>query len=164
MILKNRQNQRLSTRPVSLLALVALVAMLSLSGCGGPTSAPEEAIREWVSTGVEAAKAKERRRLVGMISPSYVDARGNQRDGIENILRWYFLRMNTVQLVTSIEDITVIGDTAAEVVVKVAMAGTHEGALGFSADAYRFALELERDGDDWQLISARWGELGKEMK
>jgi hypothetical protein len=161
MILKNRQDQRLSTTPASLLVLVVLLA---LSACGGPPSAPEEEIREWVRSGVAAAEAKERRRLVGMISPAYADARGNQRDGIENILRWYFLRMNAVQLVTSIEDITVIGDTAAEVVLKVAMAGTHDGALGFSADAYRFALELERGGDDWQLISARWGELGKEMK
>ena len=143
---------------------MVLMILLSLSACGGPPSAPEEEIRDWVSSGVEAAKAKERRRLVGMISPAYVDARGNQKDGIEKILRWYFLRMNTVQLVTSIEDITVIGNTAAEVVVKVAMAGTHEGALGFSADAYRFVLELEREGDDWQLISARWGELGKETK
>ena len=161
MILKNRQNQRLSTTRASLLVLVV---SLALSACGGPPSAPEEAIREWVRSGVTAAEAKERRRLVDMISPAYADARGNQRDGIENILRWYFLRMNSVQLVTSIEDITVIGDTAAEVVLKVAMAGTHDGALGFSADAYRFSLELERDGDDWQLISARWGELGKEMK
>ncbi len=160
MILKNRQNQRL-TRPAGLLALLVL---LSLSACGGPPSAPEGEIREWVRSGVAAAEAKERRRLVGMISPAYADARGNERDGIENILRWYFLRMNSVQLVTSIEDVTVIGDTAAQLVLKVAMAGTHDGALGFSADAYRFALELERDSDDWQLISARWGELGKEMK
>ena len=161
MIMKNRQNQRLFALPASLLAWVAC---LTLSACGGPASAPEEEIREWVRVGVEAAEAKERRQLVGMISPAYADARGNQRDGIENILRWYFLRMNNVQLVTSIEDITVIGDTAAEVVLKVAMAGTHDGVLGFSADAYRFALELERSSDDWQLISARWGELGKEMK
>jgi len=161
MIPKTSQNQRFSTRPAS---LAVLMILLSLGACGGPPSAPEEAIRDWVSSGVEAAKAKERRQLVGMISPAYVDARGNKRDDIENILRWYFLRMNNVQLVTSIEDITVIGETAAEVVLKVAMAGTRSGALGFSADAYRFALELAHDGDDWQLISARWGELGKEMK
>jgi hypothetical protein len=74
------------------------------------------------------------------------------------------MRMNNVQLVTSIEDIRVIGDSAAEVVIKVGMAGTHDGVLGFSADAYRFAFELERDGDDWQLIAARWGELGKELR
>jgi hypothetical protein len=44
------------------------------------------------------------------------------------------------------------------------MAGTNDGVLGFSADAYRFELELEKDGDDWQLIAARWGELGDEIK
>jgi hypothetical protein len=43
------------------------------------------------------------------------------------------------------------------------MAGRNDGVLGFSADAYKFELELERDGNEWQLISARWGELGKEM-
>jgi hypothetical protein len=32
--------------------------------------------------------------------------------------------------------------------------------LGFSADAYRFEMELARDGDDWLLISGRWGEVG----
>lgn len=134
------------------------------AGCGDPPTAPEAAVREWVADGVEAAEAKERRRLVGMISPAYADSRGNDRQAIENRLRAYFMRMNTVELVTSIEDIRVIGDTAAEVTIKVAMAGTHDGVLGFSADAYRFAFELERDGDEWQLISARWGELGKEMR
>ena len=161
MIMKNRQTRRLFAASPRLLAWLVCLA---LSACGGPASAPEEEIREWVRVGVEAAQAKERRQLVGMISPAYADTRGNQRDDIENILRWYFLRMNSVRLVTSIEDITVIGDTAAEVVVKVAMAGTRDGVLGFSADAYRFALELERGSDDWRLISARWGELGKEMK
>ena len=157
MIMKNRQNRRLFAASPRLLAWLVCLA---LSACGGPASAPEEEIREWVRVGVEAAQAKERRQLVGMISPAYADTRGNQRDDIENILRWYFLRMNSVRLVTSIEDITVIG----EVVVKVARAGTRDGVLGFSADAYRFALELERGSDDWRLISARWGELGKEMK
>jgi len=43
------------------------------------------------------------------------------------------------------------------------MAGQNDAVLGFSADAYRFQLELEREGDDWLLISARWGELGEEL-
>ena len=43
------------------------------------------------------------------------------------------------------------------------LAGTNDGVFGFSADAFRFQLELERDGDDWLLISARWGELGEEL-
>ena len=44
------------------------------------------------------------------------------------------------------------------------MASTNGNRLGFSADAYRFEMELERDGDDWLLISARWGGLGEPVR
>jgi len=67
-------------------------------------------------------------------------------------------------LLSSIDEVRVIGGTAAEVSVTVAMAATTNNALGFNADAYRFELELEYDGDDWQLISARWGELGEQTR
>lgn len=140
------------------------VALLALAACGEPPSEPEEELRAWVAAGVEAAENKERRSLVGMISESYADGRGNERSDIENLLRVYFLRQNKIGLLPNIEEITVYGDTAAELVLTVGMAGTNDGVLGFSADAYRFELELEKDGDDWQLIAARWGELGDELK
>ena len=139
-------------------------ALLLLVACGGPESVPEEQVRAWVVQAQETAEAKERRALVDMISPSYADARGNERDDVENILRVYFLRQHSVTLVTKIDDIRIFGDSAAEVDMTVGMAGTNDGVLGFSADAYQFELELERDGDDWQLIAARWGELGNELR
>lgn len=144
--------------------LLAGAMIMLLSACGKPSAGPEEQLRDWVSRGVTAAENGERRVLVGMISPAYADARGNDRDRIDNIFRAYFLRMNNIELLPAIEEITVIGDSAAELLITVGMAGTHDGVLGFSADAYRFSLELENDGDDWQLIAARWGELGEELR
>ena len=138
-------------------------AMVALGACGGPVSEPEEELRAWVAAGMEAAANKERRELVGMISKSYADARGNERSDIENLLRVYFLRMSNIKLLSTIEEITVYDETAAKIVMKVGMAGTSDGVLGFSADAYRFVLELERDSDEWELIAARWGELGDEL-
>lgn len=143
---------------------LTLIVLAVLTACSAPLSEPQEALRDWVKRGVEAAESKQRRALMAMVSPAYADARGNNRDGIEGMLRIYFLRMNTVELLTSIEEISVIGDSAAEVVLKVGMAGTHDGVLGFSADAYRFAFELQRQDDEWLLISARWGEWGKELR
>lgn len=99
-----------------------------------------------------------------MISPAYVDSRGYDRARLGDILRFYFLRMDAIELITSVDEVNVIGDSAAEVRVTVGMAGKHDGVLGFSADAYQFAFELEKGGSDWRLISARWGELGKELK
>lgn len=140
------------------------VVLLGLAGCGEPPSEPEEELRAWVAAGAEAVENKERRSLVGMISTSYADARGNERGDIENLLRVYFLRQNKIGLLHDIEEITVYGETAAKLVMTVGMAGTNDGVLGFSANAYRFELELEKDGDDWLLIAARWGELGHEIK
>ena len=136
----------------------------ALAACGDPPESPEAEIRAWVADGQSLAEEKERRSLVDMISPSYRDARGNERDDIENMFRVYFLRQNSIELLTSIEDIRVFGDTAAELDMTVGMAGTNEGVLGFSANAYNFEMELVREDDEWILISARWGEVGGEIR
>jgi hypothetical protein len=135
---------------------------MTLSACGGPELGPEEQLRAWVSRGEEAAETKQRRELIDMISPAYADTRGSDRGDIENILRAYFFRQNSISLLIKIEEIRVYGESAAEIELTVGMAGQNDSVLGFSADAYRFQLELEQDGDDWLLISARWGELGEE--
>lgn len=146
-------------------ALAAALCCLFVAGCGGePAGTPEDAVRAWVDQGVELAKEKNRRGLVQMISPAYTDGRGNDRDAIEDMFRFYFLRAGDIALLTRIEDLVVHGDSAAELLLTVGMAGRSDGVLGFSADAYRFEMELEREGDDWLLIGARWAELGEELE
>jgi hypothetical protein len=149
-------------KPVRHLA-AAFFCML-LVACGGPSEGPEAALRAWVARGQELAEAKDRRGLVDMISPAYIDARGNERDDISDMFRLYFLRVNKVGLVTNIEELNVYGDDAGEVVLTVGMAGTHDGTFGFSADAYRFEMEFEHNGDEWLLTSARWAELGEDLR
>ncbi len=134
-----------------------------LVACGDPPTPPEEAVRAWVAQGQQAAEEKDRRALVKLISPAYADSRGNSRDEIENLFRLYFLRQHNIVLLTKIEAVRVFDDSAAELELTVGMASTNDGVLGFSADAYRFEMELERDGDDWLLISGRWGEVGGEI-
>ena len=147
-----------NTKP---LALVLLLCG-ALSACGDPPSSLEESIRAWVAQGQQYAEEKDRNGLVDMISPAYADARGNERNDIENMFRLYFLRQHNIELLTNIESIEVFGETAAKLDLTVGMAGTNDGVLGFSANAYNFEMELVREGDDWLLISARWGEVGGE--
>lgn len=144
--------------PIVLAAIAAL-----LSGCGGPTSGPEESLRQWVAQGQTAANEEDRSTMIDLISPAYADARGNSRDDIETLLRVYFFRMNDVGVIVKIDELTIIDQTAAELILIVGMAATHDGTLGFSADAYRFEMELERDDEQWLLIGAEWGELGGEL-
>jgi hypothetical protein len=154
--------QKATGKPLRLLPAGLLVS--GLVACGDPPTPPEEALRAWVAEGHRRAEAKDRSGLVDMISEDYADARGNDRDAIEQMFLLYFLRANNIKLLTSIEAVRVFDDSAGEIDLTVGMAATHEGVFGLSADAYDFELELVRDGDEWLLIAGRWGETGGEMR
>ena len=151
-----------ATGNTSRLIPLGLVAS-GLLACGDPPTPPEEAVRAWVAKGQRLVEAQDRGGLMDMVSADYADSRGNERDDIENLFRYYFLRAHGITLLTSIDDVRVFSDSAAELDLTVGMAASHDGTLGFSADAYSFELELVRDGDDWSLISGRWGEAGGEI-
>ena len=146
--------------------LLLSICLTLIAACGGGTSEynPEDELRAWVARGEVAAEEKNRGELLDMISQDYADSRGNDHEGIGNMLRVYFFRQNSIALLTSIDDIAMMGDTAAMVTVTVGMAGTNSGAIGLNADAYRFEFELEKLDDEWLLIGARWGELGGELR
>ena len=134
-----------------------------LAACGSTAGDAEQEIRAWLDSGQQAAEEKDRRTLVSMISPDYADRQGNDRAAIEKLLIYYFLRQNNITLLTRVEDLQVFDNTAAEVRMTVGMAGSDASALGFSAEAYRFLLELERDDDDWLLVAARWARLNEDL-
>jgi len=143
--------------------LTALLAT-GFASCGGAPESAEQQLRAWVDRGHQAAENKDRGALMDMISPTYSDARGNSRNDIENLFRFYFLRAKKVGLLVSIDDIDIFDDTAAEVMITVAMAATTDSVLGFNADAWEFELELEKAADEWLLVSARWNDVGNELR
>ena len=129
--------------------------------CGAPVSAEQE-IREWLAAAEVEAEARDRRALLSRVAEGYKDGRGNDREAIGGMLRYYFLRQRNVVLLTRIEEIELYGESAARVTLTAAMGGSNDG--GLSADARRFVLDLERRSSDWMLTDARWGHLGDEPK
>jgi hypothetical protein len=152
-----------AARKAPVIAAVIATAALVFA-CGGPPGTPEQALSDWLTRAELAAEEKNRAALTGMISGAYADARGNDRAAIDRLLRLYFLRQREVALLTRIDDIRLQGSSAAFMTVSVGMAGTNSGTFGLTADAYRFEFELEADGDEWLLIGARWGEIGRELR
>lgn len=146
--------------------LIFSLCLSLVAACGGESAEynPEDELREWVARGEAAAEEKDRSELLDMISVDYADSRGNDRDGIGDMLRIYFFRQNSIALLTGIDSISMLGDTAAMIDLTVGMAGTNSGGIGLNADAYRFEFELEKLDDDWLLIGARWGELGRDLR
>lgn len=143
--------------------LTALLAT-ALASCGGAAGSAEQQLRAWVDRGHAAAEDKDRDALMDMISPTYSDARGNSRDDIENLFRFYFLRAKNVGLLVGIDDIEIFDDSAARVMLTVAMGATTDAVLGFNADAYEFELDLENAGGEWLLVSGRWTDVGNELR
>lgn len=144
--------------------LVSGLVCAFLAGCGGSYDGPEEAVRAWVEAAEAYAEEKDRGGLLGMIDENYADSRGYDHTQLGNLMRFYFLRQKSVGFVTNINDIQLMGDTAALVNLTVVMGGTNADKIGVRADAYNFELELENFDDDWRLIGARWGEVGREMR
>ncbi len=144
--------------------LIATLVLMLAGGCGGPSAGPETQVRDWLATAQGAAEEKKRRKLMSMVSEGYRDGRGFGRGDVETLLTAYFLRQNSVKLVTSVDDVRVFGDTAAEVDVTIGLAGSNDGVLGFSASAYNMSLELQQESGDWKLISARWGRIGDKLE
>lgn len=142
--------------------VVFVIVYLLASACGssGPDGSPEAELRDWVARGEVAAEAKDRGELLTMISSNYADSHGNDRERIGDLLRAYFFRQNKIALLTSIDEIQIMGDSAALVDVTIGMAGTKDSGLGVNADAYDFRFELQKTDDEWLLIGMQWGELG----
>ena len=149
---------------VSTRVTITTMLVVLIGACGEPATEPEAEIRAWLQTAEEYAETEDRRGLVDLIAPAYSDTRGNRRDDIGNMLRVYFLRLDDVKLVTRVSDIRLYDDTAATVSLTAGMAAGNEGRFGFSADAYDFELELARMDGEWRLLSARWGETGRELR
>ena len=140
-----------------------LATVFQIAGCGAGHDDPNAAIHEWLAAAEVEAEERDRRALMARISDSYADARGNQRGDIEDILRYLFLRQQSVSILTTVDELRVFGDTAAEVRLTVGMAGS-SGGLNLSADLWKFELDRERRDEDWLLIGARWGEAGGEVR
>ena len=140
------------------------LAALSLPSCGGSVTDAEAELRLWVAEAEEAAESKDRGSLMEKIAAGYADGRGNSRENLGTMFRYYMLRQHSVAILTHIEGVTLLGDSAADVVLTVGMAGSTNKAFGLNAEAYRFELELEKDDDEWLLIGAKWGEVGGELR
>lgn len=150
-------------KSVPILYIACALICSAIAGCESRTG-PEEAVRQWVEKARAAVEGRERGVLEDMIAEGYADARGNDKAEIRQMLRMWFLRSGSIVLVSKIDELTIMGDSAATVLLTAGMAAPGEGMFGLDADALRFELELEVFGDDWLLIGARWGKPGGELR
>ena len=139
--------------------LPALVLSLVIS-CSSEPHTPEAQVRALLKQGEAAAEKKESRVLRELISEKYSDSEGQDKKAVEAILRYYFLRNETIHLFTRVQSITFPEPSRAQAVVLVAMAGQPipdaQQLERLHADLHRFDITLAREDKEWKVIRAEW--------
>lgn len=140
-------------------------AFLSVS-CSRNSETPEAQVRSLIELSAAAAEKKEIRALRDTISEKYSDSHGQDKKAIESILRFYFLRNESIHLLTRIQSITVTEPKQAQAILFVAMAGTPiANSLeleNIRASLHRFEITFFQYDSKWRVVRAEWrrAELG----
>ncbi len=134
-------------------------AVIAAFCCGCAADDPATVIEQLIEDTEIAAESRDTGHFRGLIADSYVDARGNDREHLVNLIRGYFLAHPSIDVFTRIESVELSGDDAAEVVLLAGVLARRpgEGLLeGFDGRLYRLELELVENDGDWQIIGADW--------
>jgi hypothetical protein len=131
-----------------------------LVSCSPDEESPEAQVRALLKHGETAAEKKQTGVLRKMISEKYSDNQGQDKRAIEAILRYYFLRNESIHLLMRIQSIAFPQPAQAQAVVLVAMAGQPiSGAQELErlrADLHRFEITLASENKEWKVIRAEW--------
>lgn len=138
----------------------SLLLGLMLGGCNKQTSSPEDEIRQFIASGVQAAEQRNSATLKDMIEDRYADQQGYDKNQLVGLIRVYFLRNKSIYLLYKIKDIKITGNQNASVELFVAMAGKQISDItllsNYRASIYRFELQLIKPDEEWLLESAKW--------
>ncbi|MGB5330154.1 MAG: hypothetical protein WBO58_18230 [Gammaproteobacteria bacterium] len=134
-------------------------AVLFLQACSETAIPPEEQIRQFIKSGVEAAENRSLDDLSDLVHGNYLDQKGYNKQRLGGLLKAYFFRHKDIYLFTKIEEINLFAENQATVLLYVAMAGSVisdiDAIAAIRARIYQFELQLIKE-DDWLLHHATW--------
>ncbi len=141
------------------LIIFYICLILILPGCSGDKLSPEDEIKQYIKTGVEAAENRSASDLSDLIHQHYSGQKNLDKNQIIKLLRLYFFRHKNIFLFTKIQDIAFHSENEASVTLHVAMAGSVIADVSMlsslRAQIYKFELELVKEGE-WLLQEAMW--------
>lgn len=139
--------------------VAVLLGVFVLAACSKPDS-PETKVRAAIATAVAAAEKKDIGPLKGLVSDKYTDAQGQDKRAVESVLRFYFLRNQSIHLLTRTSSVTFPATDRALAVVYVGMAAQPVASVDelerLRADLFRFEISFANEDGDWRAVSAEW--------
>ena len=138
------------------------ILFILLSACGSQQDDPEQQIRDVLQQIELAAEERNRSGMSKHIADSYRDTSQRDKQAVNQILRAYLLRNQSINLFTKIYSIEFITPRRAEVKLSAAMAAKSVDLAQederLKADLHRFTviMEDENSSGDWLVVSAEW--------
>lgn len=143
-----------------LFALIAAALCLA-SACNRRAPSPEDEIRAFLARAEQAARDRDVGAVKRLIADDYADAEGRDKRTIAGIAAYHFMQGGSLHIATRLHSVTFPQRDVAKAVVIAAVGRTEIDLTSLpqvDADAYRFALDLRRGDDGWQVTSASWRE------
>ncbi len=132
---------------------------LLLPACSGTGDSPEDQIRQFVKSAVEAIENRDLDDFGRIIHDDYLDQNAYNKRRLVGLLGGYLLRHKGLYLFTKIEEINLLAENQAAVLLYVAMTASvvsdADALAALRAQVYQFELQLIRE-DDWLLQHASW--------
>ncbi len=138
-----------------------LLAGILLGGCSRQAAVPpENQIKALLDAAEVAVEHRSLDASAKLISFSYTDEEGRDRQALKRLLMGYFLRHKSIHVLKQILEISLLNDSTARVVLYAGVAGKRpdmdDSLAQWRGDLIRLEAELILEDDDWRLLSASW--------
>ncbi len=152
---------------MALRPLITLALLILLTACGGAPDDPEAVLREVIAEGEQRIEERDLFAAMEFVDQRYSDDRGNGWAQLRAQLAGYFLRHPSITIISKIDQVRLVDETQAEVVLYAGLAGSATEAsaplAGWRANLLRFEFRFQLNEDDeWRLIHATWRQAQRE--
>jgi hypothetical protein len=139
--------------------LLPMLLTLTLIGCGNEVT-PEDQIRERIRQGELAAEEGRGMEVAGIVSDDYLDDHSRDPKEIRRMIIGYIMRHKQIHLLARVQNVAMASETEGTATVLMGMLGQQGNDQlplpQIRADLYRFQLTFRNEGDEWNLIDAKW--------
>lgn len=144
----------------SRISIIALLAGLLLAACGDAPLSPEAQLSHILEKAERHLEARDLSSAMSYVDPGYQDKSGRDFRALKGMLLGYLMRHKSIHILSKIEQIVLLSENEAEVVLYAGLAATpqeQDARLSqWRGDLLRLELRFKHSDDDWLLQAARW--------
>jgi hypothetical protein len=152
-------------RRISILVLIMLCLSFFLGACHKETE--QDRVKKVITTVQKAAEAKKIGEILDQLSKAYHDPQGNDYEAVKGLLFMYFYQHPKISVyIPSIE--ATVNNISAHAIFQAILTGRNaEGEstiIPQSASVYAFDVSLQKEKDEWRVVSAKWEQAGAHQR